>query len=91
MKSDLTGLKITESEIYSEKNLYFVLNYWENLYRNGELKNQNIKKLENYLKYKMSGIRNLSDYNNNFGKEDTNFRKMIVLLDNLLYNKNLTK
>lgn len=86
-----TNKKINESEIYSEKNLYFVLNYWENLYRNGELKNQNIKKLENYLKCKMSGIRNLNDYNNNFGNEDTNFRKMIVLLDNLLYNKNLTK
>ena len=51
----------------------------------------NIEKLEKYLKSKIENIKDVKEFQDKFKSNGTHFRKMIVLLDNLKYNKNLTK
>jgi hypothetical protein len=83
--------EILEEDIKNEKNSHVILKYWENMYNNGSMNTDNIKKLEDYLKSKIEGIKTYKEFQEKFKGNDTNFRKMIVLLDNLKYNKNLTK
>ena len=61
------------------------------MYRKNEMNENNIKRLEEYLKSKIEKIKDYKEFQEKFGSNITHFRKMIVLLDNLKYNENLTK
>jgi PXO2-73 len=83
--------EILEKDIQKEENLHIVSKFWENIYRKGEMDENNIEKLEKYLKSKIENIKDVKEFQDKFKSNGTHFRKMIVLLDNLKYNKNLTK